>query len=948
MTIKLPTKFETVLKDESRIFVYQAIENLKNIFNDNKLEFFPDFTDHGTNHIEEVLETAANIIDDSTYEYLNEKDIAVLIVSILLHDVGMHLKKEGLKKILDEDFDKWRIAEFDKNSWKTEWSLFFQEAKRFNDEQLINIFGNQNQNINEPNIDELDNYDRKLFGEFLRRFHHRLAHEIAFSGFPSQIGEENINIRSEKLDNDILNLSGLVARSHGIPIRKAIDYLEKKYTETWNAPLDIKVVFLMVVIRIADYIQIQSDRAPKIMLKSKKFESPISKQEWEKHNSIKEISFRTADPERIFVRAEPANSTIYLELKKLFLDIQMELDTSWAVLGETYGKDSELKNLKIKYRRIRSNFDESHSFEKTINFVPQRVIFNADPSLLKLLIGPLYGEDPKYGIRELLQNSVDAVKERQYLNKTEGKIEVSLKQIPNENGKFELIIKDSGIGMTEETIINYFFKAGASYRKSMIWKKDFVENNEVQIQKTGRFGVGVLAVFLLGNEFELYTKYDSADSIGFFCKATLGMNQVELVKRECPIGTAIKVKLKDDVNYLLSSSLKKYQYKAKPFETWDKLDWFSWYLMENPKIDYQIDTEIKTIFNFLRPKNFVSHNPEITSNNWRQFKPKGFQKVHWTLDLNEKHNYYGYGRLGKKTELNQLICNGFKISRDYKLKDKSYSWKIPKISVFDNDANFPLSLNRDGIQDDYLPFEEELLESVVKEIIKALLNIEFTKIGPYYLPQTNNMEFIGYQNLSDFIVISQDKYTLLNSSLLENLGINALYQFWINDNLNLDLDFNGIPNICYQCNTMKSTSIKFYNSVLYTQSYNLDRFHHWFHLGFANENNNRDRNDLLTKKHLAKDMKEYLFKGKRLSLSYKDSLKVINLSDTWISLVSKHKEDIDSIVDIANLNPLTYPLIIESFLGKNIEKDNFFIKAWEKILGKNYLIPIDKSLRPTI
>jgi hypothetical protein len=187
-------------------------------------------------------------------------------------------------------------------------------------------------------------------------------------GFPTQVGQENISIHAGDIEKDIIDLAGLVARSHGMPLRKSVDYLENKFRDAWRTPYDIKAVFLMVVLRIADYLQIHSERASKIILKSKRFDSPISKKEWEKHNAVKDINIKTADPERIFVIAKPENSTIFLELDQLFKDIQYEFDTSWAVLGEAYGKDDELKGLKIKFRRIRSVLDDKEDFSKSVDY----------------------------------------------------------------------------------------------------------------------------------------------------------------------------------------------------------------------------------------------------------------------------------------------------------------------------------------------------------------------------------------------------------------------------------------------------------------------------------------------------------------------------------------------------------------------------------------------------
>ena len=411
MKIKIPQIFEDKLSSDYRSYIDNLISSYSTIIQDNKLEFFGEFTDHGIEHIEDVLNTASSLIDDKTLSLLNNKDITVLVASVILHDVGMHISNEGLKNILDKDFDKYKIDYFDKKTWTEEWQDFMYEAKRFNDEQLNNIFGDSKIEIEEPDFNNLDNNSRKLCGEFIRRHHPRLAHEIAFSGFPSKKGLDNI-IPTAHIESEIIDLCGLVARSHGINLRDSFDYLKAKHFVAWKTPYDIKAIFLMVVLRISDYIQIHSDRANPILVKTKRFSSPISKKEWEKHNAIKYIIIRADDPERIYVTAKPENSLIFLELKALFNDIQHEFDISWAILGEVYGKDEDLKNLKIKYRRLTSNIDDVKRFEKTVDFIPEKIRFDADPELLKLLIGPLYGEDPKYGIRELLQNSVDAVKER--------------------------------------------------------------------------------------------------------------------------------------------------------------------------------------------------------------------------------------------------------------------------------------------------------------------------------------------------------------------------------------------------------------------------------------------------------------------------------------------------------------------------------------------------------
>jgi molecular chaperone HtpG len=91
-----------------------------------------------------------------------------------------------------------------------------------------------------------------------------------------------------------------------------------------------------------------------------------------------------------------------------------ELDETWAVLGEVYGEGRKLRELGIRVRRIRSTLDDLAEFRKTVTYVPELARFRtSDAKILKLMVGPLYNEDPSYGVRELLQNAIDACLERE-------------------------------------------------------------------------------------------------------------------------------------------------------------------------------------------------------------------------------------------------------------------------------------------------------------------------------------------------------------------------------------------------------------------------------------------------------------------------------------------------------------------------------------------------------
>ena len=106
---------------------------------------------------------------------------------------------------------------------------------------MRNIFGSSEIGIREPNLDELDSYTIKIYGEFLRRYHHRLAHEIAIGGFPTKPNEENLKAGIDIQSIKVIDLCGVIARSHGMNLRDTFDYLKEQHDEIWNVPFDVKI-----------------------------------------------------------------------------------------------------------------------------------------------------------------------------------------------------------------------------------------------------------------------------------------------------------------------------------------------------------------------------------------------------------------------------------------------------------------------------------------------------------------------------------------------------------------------------------------------------------------------------------------------------------------------------------------------------------------------------------
>ena len=752
----LPSKFEAILKENQTLhsIILDTITSFEPIYKDNKLFFFEEYTDHGIRHIESVLASAEHLVTEDSLKNLTAKDIGLFILSVILHDIGMHCEFSTFVSLLSGEYDKFKITSLDEKTWKELWDDYLTEVKRFSSLQKKNIFGNEFQQYTEPDLsnkDNLNGYDKKLIGEFIRRHHARLAHEIAFNGLFGNKNEK-ISFGNEKLSLLYRQLCGIIARSHGMNLRDTFEYLTEIASEGWRNPDDINVIFLMVLLRIADYIQIDKTRASSFLLKLKSFNSPVSLKEHTTHLSIESLSFNQPDNEKIYASCRPSNSEMLIKLKTLFSDIQKELDISWAVLGEVYGFFPTLIP-KIKYRRISSNLEDS-SFLNKLHFVPLRVKFEVNNDLSRLLVAPLYGNNPTYGIRELVQNSVDACLERNHIEQQRPTstfvplVKVSITNIDEGSSLFQ--ITDNGKGMSLDEILNYFLNVGSSFRKSLSWKKKFIdEEGHSSVNRNGKFGIGVLAAFLIGDELTIKTRHYSEEIVYSF-NTSIDSDYIDIKKElgtDGPIGTSISIIISNDKkNEILQ--------KNKPRHEMVRV-WTDWYVNDFPKVEYYLDNEI------------VKRSITIDRRNINSFNTDNFKRIEWKYLENKSNNNTN------NHVSTMVVCNGIIITTNLEhAKTKFIETdnrephtivieKKPSFLFEDPEGIFPIKLDRNEIDCIELPFEKELYIEVVKDFIGQLLTLT-----------VDVSKFIKAQKISNSnssLIFSKEGYSLNIDYFIEKL-----------------------------------------------------------------------------------------------------------------------------------------------------------------------------------
>jgi len=281
---------------------------------------------------------------------------------------------------------------------------------------------------------------------------------------------------------------------------ESVDWIDKEIVgvrtlgdEQYNAKQ------IAMLLRFGDNLDIDNRRAPDHLAKALGIEG-FSAGEWLRHLSI-------TNYQKVF-QNEGICSVCF---EGVCNDVQ-----EYATLlefFEWFGKEiSDANKFFLKFdkpysisvcEKIENKIDtpdfESQLFEFTIEY----------SNIVTLLMGERIYGNRKAGIRELIQNSIDAV--LVYADRIEKKrkgrytpwIDI---EVDTKNDMFS--IQDNGIGMDDNIINNYFFNIGKSYYNSEEYKKNRNEYNAI-----GQYGIGFLACFMLADKVRLDTKTADGSNI---------------------------------------------------------------------------------------------------------------------------------------------------------------------------------------------------------------------------------------------------------------------------------------------------------------------------------------------------------------------------------------------------------------------------------------------------
>lgn len=442
---------------------------------------FAQYTKHDISHIDELLQIAEWVVDEDSKNVMTSADWLMITLSIYFHDMGMLVTPDEFKNRDKSEFPRFK-------------------------EEILNGADSSPEYV--ARINQLDQEERErfLYQEFVRKTHAiRIRRWIEGNqdtdhGFAHSAVEEVQRV-IRNLDPTFKRDLALIAESHHL---SDLDDL-KKYNprKAYGASTEetVNLQYCAMILRTVDLLHMRKDRTPSVLFRLINPSDPISQREWAKQNAIRRVESQIgknedglpdehAPRDTIEVHAHFSDESGFFGLTSFLTYVKSELRQSFK-WNEICRRQSA-----TKHRFIWKNIvDDS---VETAGFLPKTFSFTLDQDkILDLLIGHTLYNDTSVVLRELVQNSIDAIRLKGFEDSSAAPGDIRICW----NSKERLLtILDNGTGMTQDIIENHLLRVGSSRYQDSRFREQHPDFSPIS-----RFGIGVLSAFMVSDDMEITT-----------------------------------------------------------------------------------------------------------------------------------------------------------------------------------------------------------------------------------------------------------------------------------------------------------------------------------------------------------------------------------------------------------------------------------------------------------
>jgi hypothetical protein len=494
-----------------------------------------DFTLHDAGHAFRVAKRMADIIPGDVLPELSTYELALLLLSAYLHDVGMtpeQRKVQTLYTLLLTN-DPQDLPEPEKREF-TKW--------------LDENRPGTTPPISHPGTPETYQMANEVITYYCRDRHVKWGEQW--------IRQHLSALRLGTYDDWIDDLVTLCRSHHEGYNELRRDRYNPRYVST--PPVMVHLRYLAVVLRVADVLELDPERTPEVILRHRNI-AKSSLIYWWKDEAM---SVRLERP-RIVISARPHSAQIHKAAEMTVQSVNAELSLAQRLADETrFQSCPGLADLPHKWDLTATVHADIQPREDSYVYIDGA--FRPDAQkLLQLLSGvELYG-DELVAVRELLQNAFDAVRERIAYQRLNGPADPAIQEKLGEMNLVDLRLElsqdgawlvclDTGVGMTRVLIQDHLLVSGVSSGHDVLELERRCKRAGFTLGRTGQFGIGVLSYFMLADRVTIRTRRSQepgdSDNEGWNFE-TEGVGSFGELRRDSSIapGTEVRLRLKSEV-----------------------------------------------------------------------------------------------------------------------------------------------------------------------------------------------------------------------------------------------------------------------------------------------------------------------------------------------------------------------------------------------------------------
>ena len=440
---------------------------------------FKQYTEHNIRHCRNLIDLMGRFIPRKTLACLNGLELAVLILSALLHDFGMFVTEDEKREALrSKEFESFLASHHDR-------AVAVAEARERGDHERAEVI------------------EDALLAEYFRRMHPERARVNVQKNLEGKLVFGDVDISPYVLDVCESHAWGVHESNDPRRPEKAVSRLSTNRA-VYGVPLNLQ--YIACCLRLADIMDFDRSRTPLVVFQNIDFTEGKSWQEWNKHL---QVTGWTINESEVMFHTECTHPEFYVAVME-FLDwVDVELsECRRLVVKEAPSGVAE------KYKlHLPPVVDRSAVEMKDKNYLAGAFRFQLEyERIMQLLMDKSLYPDQSLFLRELLQNSLDACRNREaHAKENEAeksytpRITVWDYSADAENPR--IVFQDNGVGMSRKIVENYFMRVGRSYYRSPEFdaERERLKAKGIELEATSQFGIGILSCFMVADRFEVET-----------------------------------------------------------------------------------------------------------------------------------------------------------------------------------------------------------------------------------------------------------------------------------------------------------------------------------------------------------------------------------------------------------------------------------------------------------